>query len=515
MDGGEGHSEFAYDPLGRMTSKTNASGTVFCNADYAGDKPHAIKAVAAPRGVFPQQRMDLTYNVFDKVETITEGTNAVSFEYGYNHQRIMMVENLDGIVRRKTYVNNCEFITKPNGDTDAWTFIAGPMGVFAVAETMNDRTTLHYAHKDHLGSWVVITDGNGRVEQENRFDAWGFCQKADKLMFDRGYTGHEHIKGMGLINMNGRLYDPITSSMLSPDNDIQTPDFTQNFNRYAYCLNNPLIYTDPSGNSFFEAALIFYLVYCTDLGYEYQKYNRALAVHIDLHLSSQQLGFGVDFSFGVPKKYGVSYRTNLGVSYYWRFYDDSYSGFEFRLGGEWCAASCIGYSGTTFYQKTEKQTTNSIILGTYWCNFAYENDYMFNIGKYVPFVPAADNGDRYRSAAARFRLAVFSVGVNLYTGDPGVEHEDRRTFNDPDTEGRETYTISANGDNPDEFRAGVFYVGVGPFKIGANSEQIRDFFQNKFAHDFLCRGDSPYFKVLDRTGQTYFYFGTETGSTLW
>lgn len=515
VDGGEGHGEFVYDPLGRMTSKTNASGTVFSDADYSGDKPHAIKAVEAPRGVFPQQRMDLTYNAFDKVESITEGTNAVSIEYGYNHQRIIMDENLNGCVRRKTYVNSCEFITKPNGDRTVWTFVSGPMGVFAVAETMNDHTTLHYVHKDHLGSWTVVTDGDGRVEQENRFDAWGLCQNADQLLFDRGYTGHEHIKGMRLINMNGRLYDPVTSSMLSPDNNIQTPDFTQNFNRYAYCLNNPLMYTDPSGNSFYEAALIFYLMYCTDLGYEYQKYSKALAIHFDLHLSTQQLGLGVDVSFGIPKKYGVSYRTNLGVSYYWRFYDDSYSGFEFRLGGEWCAASCIGYSGTTFYQSTGKQTTNSIILGTYWCNFAYENDYMFNIGKYVPFVPAADNGDRYRSAAARFRLAVFSVGVNLFTGDPGVDHEDRRTFKDPDTEGRETYTISANGDNPDEYRAGVFYVGVGPFRIGANSEQVRDFFQNKFAHDFLCRGDSPYFKVLDRIGQTYFYFGTETGSTLW
>ncbi|MGA1865462.1 MAG: hypothetical protein ACMUHX_10400, partial [bacterium] len=35
---------------------------------------------------------------------------------------------------------------------------------------------------------------------------------------------------------------------LSPDNYIQDPDFTQNFNRYTYCINNPLKYTDPSGD---------------------------------------------------------------------------------------------------------------------------------------------------------------------------------------------------------------------------------------------------------------------------
>jgi hypothetical protein len=47
--------------------------------------------------------------------------------------------------------------------------------------------------------------------------------------------------------MNGRLYDPLVGRFLSPDNYVQDPSFTQNFNRYGYCLNNPLRYTDPSG----------------------------------------------------------------------------------------------------------------------------------------------------------------------------------------------------------------------------------------------------------------------------
>ena len=47
--------------------------------------------------------------------------------------------------------------------------------------------------------------------------------------------------------MNGRIYDPILGRFLSPDPYVQLPDFTQNFNRYSYCLNNPMVYTDPSG----------------------------------------------------------------------------------------------------------------------------------------------------------------------------------------------------------------------------------------------------------------------------
>ena len=51
----------------------------------------------------------------------------------------------------------------------------------------------------------------------------------------------------GLINMNGRLYDPALGRVLSPDNYVQDPLNTQSFNRYSYAFNNPLKYTDPSG----------------------------------------------------------------------------------------------------------------------------------------------------------------------------------------------------------------------------------------------------------------------------
>ena len=73
-----------------------------------------------------------------------------------------------------------------------------------------------------------------------------------------GYTGHEMMPEFGLINMsrkslarseesNGRLYAPTIGRILSPDNYVQEPCNSQSFNRYSYCLNNPLKYTDPSG----------------------------------------------------------------------------------------------------------------------------------------------------------------------------------------------------------------------------------------------------------------------------
>ncbi|MCC6252954.1 MAG: hypothetical protein IT238_10880 [Bacteroidia bacterium] len=55
------------------------------------------------------------------------------------------------------------------------------------------------------------------------------------------------LNEFGLVNMNARLYDPVVGMMLSPDNYVQNPSNTQNFNRYAYCYNNLLAYIDSDG----------------------------------------------------------------------------------------------------------------------------------------------------------------------------------------------------------------------------------------------------------------------------
>ena len=99
---------------------------------------------------------------------------------------------------------------------------------------------------------------NEVAKQELSYDPWGRLRNPatqqvyavgsePTLFLGRGYTGHEHLTAFGLINMNARLYDPAVGRFLSPDPYVQAPDFTQNFNRYSYCLNNPLRYTDPSG----------------------------------------------------------------------------------------------------------------------------------------------------------------------------------------------------------------------------------------------------------------------------
>lgn len=275
-------SSIEYDDYGRIISKQANGQTVFDNAQYQTFdnngvlKPHAISGAEIHNCFSPNSKQTITYTMFDKVSRIVYGDfmpTTVDFVYGFDHQRISMSTSFSyGQEITKHYDGNCEFLDY-GGSYEDWTYISGPLGVFALNKTVKadrqgdgwEESSLHYIFKDHLGSWTTITDDEGSIEQEQSFDAWGnprnpetwLNESAFAPMFGRGFTGHEHLHLLGndLINMNGRMYDPVMSSFLSVDNYVQQPDNSQNFNRYAYCLNNPLKYTDPSGEFVFEAVM--------------------------------------------------------------------------------------------------------------------------------------------------------------------------------------------------------------------------------------------------------------------
>ncbi|MCM1504670.1 MAG: RHS repeat-associated core domain-containing protein [Muribaculum sp.] len=118
---------------------------------------------------------------------------------------------------------------------------------------------LYFIVRDHVGSIVALVDTTGgKVEQELSYDAWGRLRDPDTyevyasgkepaLILGRGYGSHDYLRNYGLVNMNARLYDPVLGRFLSPDPYVQDPTLPQNFNRYSYCLNNPLCYIDPDG----------------------------------------------------------------------------------------------------------------------------------------------------------------------------------------------------------------------------------------------------------------------------
>ena len=337
-----------YDPYGRMTKKVSDNTIIFSDARYdINTKPHAIDEASCGFGVIPEEEQNITYTCFDKVKTITEGGNTLVYTYGYDRQRIFMEEHANGVDRTKRYVGSCEFLTTTTGGsttTKALTYLNSPTGIFAVVETDGDgKHTLHYVLKDHLGSWSTITDCNGAVEQELSYDAWGNRRDPDtwrrnwydpaleEPMFDRGYTGHEHMTAFGLINMNGRCYDPVMSSFLSVDAYVQSPENSQSFNRYTYCMNNPLKYVDPSGwvmvggmtpgNPFHENWSVNYGVPVhgsSDFNNAYYKLNMALYGNMDGLCGGgpyESGGMGILSSYQAAMKYYQSASPNMVWSF--------------------------------------------------------------------------------------------------------------------------------------------------------------------------------------------------------
>jgi RHS repeat-associated protein len=118
----------------------------------------------------------------------------------------------------------------------------------------SNTTATKYLHRDHLGSITSVVDSSGIESLSydafgNRRDATDWVGAAGTVSEERGFTGHEHMDDVGIIHMNGRIYDPELGRMLSPDPLVPNPLSSQSWNAYSYVLNNPLKFVDPSGYS--------------------------------------------------------------------------------------------------------------------------------------------------------------------------------------------------------------------------------------------------------------------------
>ena len=249
-----GNETFSYDEFDRLKTGVSYSingninsKTGIGNYTYDANKKNAVVQVQNSGNLIPKENVDVTYNAFNKVATVIQGGNKLTITYGPDRQRVKTVLVYGGATTTTLYAGNYEQRTA-GGVTTTYHYVASPDGLIAVYVKKNGTTTPYYVETDHLGSIINLFDASGTKQFSATYDAWG-KQTITKnaIGLTRGYTGHEHWNQFGLIDMNGRFYDPLIGRFLSPDPYVQVPSNLQNFNRYSYCLNNPLKYIDLSG----------------------------------------------------------------------------------------------------------------------------------------------------------------------------------------------------------------------------------------------------------------------------
>jgi RHS repeat-associated protein len=257
-----------YDPNGNILNKTDVG---FYHYNWGGTSNHALKAINMfpSNGVArpPSPVQVLGYTDFDRTSYVEEGDYRITFSYGTDRDRKKSVlEYQNNITRTRYYVGSYEKEIEGT-DTREIHYINCGSGVTAYYVIENGIGNYYYPHKDYLGSILTISDDLGVVKFEQSFDPWGrFREPTDWTTtitttnslswFYRGFTGHEHLHEFTLINMNNRMYDPEVGRMLAIDNFIQSPYSTQAYNRYSYVGNNPLMYSDPSGEIVIPAIII-------------------------------------------------------------------------------------------------------------------------------------------------------------------------------------------------------------------------------------------------------------------
>ncbi|MDD4921021.1 MAG: RHS repeat-associated core domain-containing protein [Bacteroidales bacterium] len=240
---------------GNITQKSSLDNMTM-NYGGSGKPLHALTSISGKPSAIPFDTLNVTYTDFKKISTLTEGNKYYTLSYGVDDQRRKSIYQIDGVTRQtRYYLGNYEEEIDAAGNIRKIHYLSGG----AVYIQNNNADSLLYGYSDNQGSLIALTDESGNVLESYAYDPWGqrrnpnnWTEKDTRTSWrlNRGYTGHEHLDAFGIINMNGRVYDPLTGMFFSPDPYIQAPDSWLNYNRYSYCIGNPLKYTDPDGELF-------------------------------------------------------------------------------------------------------------------------------------------------------------------------------------------------------------------------------------------------------------------------
>ena len=267
----ESAQDIEYDGFGNIKRKTGVG-----NYTYSTNmalRPHAVTTAGGVtynydnngNVIDDELGRTFTYSSFDKPTQITKDNKVIDFSYGANRARWKRVDTDTSTNEQSTtyYIANVEKVVNSTGTRFKRSIAGVAIWVHDNNGTLLEQKTLY---KDALGSVAATRDvATGNLSQ-TAFNPWGERVAPTNLndildgtqltsfldLFNvattRGFTGHEMLDAVGIIHMNGRIYDARLGRFLQADSFVDGVTNTQGFNRYSYVQNNPLNATDPTGN---------------------------------------------------------------------------------------------------------------------------------------------------------------------------------------------------------------------------------------------------------------------------
>jgi RHS repeat-associated protein len=145
-------------------------------------------------------------------------------------------------------------VVERDGDGTTLLYLYGPGGMpLSVQVTRSGTTSIYHYLTDAMGSVAALVSETGTVAATYSYDPWGVVTSvggADAWLARRQplrYRAYYLDGESGLYYLPARYYDPATARFLSPDPAAPSAGSPQSLNRYAYCEDDPVGASDPSG----------------------------------------------------------------------------------------------------------------------------------------------------------------------------------------------------------------------------------------------------------------------------
>lgn len=166
-----------------------------------------------------------------------------------NGQRIQKSEG-DQITKYYYQGDAALYTTDGTGALTAQNLLGTADNVITTTRGTEDAEQYYLYNKDIRESTSNVLNSDGISQVSYQYDEFGETDIRGNQNFynEICYTGGIYDDTTGLYYLNARYYDPENANFLSQDTYRGEVSDPESLNLYAYCNNNPIVYTDPSGH---------------------------------------------------------------------------------------------------------------------------------------------------------------------------------------------------------------------------------------------------------------------------